>query len=75
MRRHTIDTLAANDITVECRDIGKDELFQSDEVFLTNSQFGVLPVRRCGDKVWRQHPVTQKVMAMMARNGVVECVA
>ncbi len=74
MRRHTIDTLTANDVTVDLRDIGKDELLQCDEVFLTNSQFGVLPVRRCGDKIWRRHPVTHKVMAMMAQNGVAECV-
>jgi len=73
MRRHTIETLHANGIAVDIRDVGEDELYRSDEVFLTNSQFGILPVRRCGEKVWRQHPLTQKVMAMMAENGVAEC--
>jgi 4-amino-4-deoxychorismate lyase len=73
MRRHTLETLAANGIAVDIRDVGEDELFDSDEVFLTNSQFGILPVRRCGEKVWRQRPVTRKIMAMMAANGVAEC--
>lgn len=73
MRRHTIETLHANGIAVDIRDVGEDELYRSDEVFLTNSQFGILPVRRCGEKAWRQHPLTQKVMAMMAENGVAEC--
>ena len=73
MRRHTLETLAANGIAVDIRDVGVAELFESDEVFLTNSQFGILPVRRCGEKVWQQRPVTNKVMAMMANNGVAEC--
>ena len=75
MRRHTIETLAANDITVDIRDVGEAELYRCDEVFLTNSQFGLLPVRRCGEKVWRQHPVTRKVMGIMVENGVTECAA
>ncbi|MBT8110892.1 MAG: aminodeoxychorismate lyase [Gammaproteobacteria bacterium] len=73
MRRHAIETLRANDIAVDIRDVAEDELYRSDEVFLTNSQFGVLPVRRCGEKVWPQHPVTRKVMTMMAEGGVAEC--
>ncbi len=73
MRRHTIETLAAKGIAVNIRDVGETEFYQSDEVFLTNSQFGILPVRRCGETVWQQHPVTRDVMAMMARNGVAEC--
>ena len=73
MRRHTIETLRANDIAVDIQDVNEDELYRSDEVFLTNSQFGILPVRRCGEKVWQHHPVTNKVMAMVAKNGVAEC--
>ena len=73
MRRHTIETLRTNGIAVDIRDVGEDELYRSDEVFLTNSQFGILPVRRCGEKVWQQHTVTRDVMAMLARNGVSEC--
>jgi len=73
MRRHAIETLRDNGIVVEVRDVDVAELYGSDEVFLTNSQFGVLPVRRCGEKVWRVHPVTREVMSKMANNGIAEC--
>lgn len=73
MRRHTMETLAENGFAVKMRDVGEAEFYQSDEVFLTNSQFGILPVRRCGEKVWQQHPITRDVMAMMAKKGVAEC--
>jgi len=73
MRRHAIETLRENGTAVEIRDVDVSELYCSDEVFLTNSQFGVLPVRRCGERVWRLHPVTRQVMAKMADNGIAEC--
>jgi len=73
MRRHTIETLRRSDLLVDIRDVGLDEFQQSDEVFLTNSQFGILPVRRCGEKVWQSHTVTREVMARMADNEIAEC--
>jgi len=74
MRRHTIETLGKFGMTVEVRDVSEGEFLQSDEVFLTNSQFGVLPVRRYGETTWRHKAVTRRVMAMMADNGIAECV-
>lgn len=73
MRRHAIETLRDNGTTVEIRDVDVSELYRSDEVFLTNSQFGILPVRRCEEKAWLRHPATRDVMARMADNGIVEC--
>jgi len=73
MRRYTIETLQENDTLVDVRDIRLDEFRQSDEAFLTNSQFGILPVRRCGDRLWQSHTVTRQVMATMADNGIGEC--
>lgn len=73
MRRHTIETLEKNGIAIEIRDVSEAEFLGCDEVFLSNSQFGVLPVRRCADKVWPSHRVTSQVMAMMADNGIAEC--
>lgn len=75
MRRHVIDVLSRNGIEVEVRDISDTELKSCDEVFLTNSQFGVLPVRRCGEKTWRRHAVTREVMKQMAASNVPECAA
>ena len=73
MRRHVIDVLSRNGIDVEVRDIGEAELNGCDEVFLANSQFGVLPVRRCGEKVWSTHAATRNIMEQMAANNVPEC--
>lgn len=73
MRRHVVETLAGSDIPVLVRDIGVPELLSCDELFLTNSQFGVLPVRRCGEKTWHEHPVTNNVMSIVSANNVAEC--
>lgn len=37
---------------VEVRDVGLDELLAADEVFLTNSVFGLWPVAHMADMVW-----------------------
>lgn len=73
MRRHAIETLGNNAVNVEIRDVSEAELWDSDEVFLTNSQFGVLPVRHCEEKAWPHHEVTRNVMAMLANSGIPEC--
>ena len=73
MRRHTLETLRKNDVAVEVRDVSEAELWGSDDAFLTNSQFGILPVRCCADKVWQRQAVTQKVMSLLANNGIPEC--
>lgn len=73
MRRHTIETLQKIGTSVDICDISLDEFRQSDEVFLTNSQFGILPVQRCGDNLWPSHTVTRAIMAKMADSGIEEC--
>ncbi|NNC63261.1 MAG: aminodeoxychorismate lyase [Gammaproteobacteria bacterium] len=73
MRRHVIEVLESSDLPVSVRDIGVSELLSCDEVFLTNSQFGVLPVRRCGEKSWQEHLATGKVMSIVSVNNVAEC--
>ncbi len=73
MRRHVVEVLERSGIPVSIRDIGVADLLSCDEVFLTNSQFGVLPVRRCGDRSWHAHPVTRNVMSLVSATGVTEC--
>jgi len=73
MRRHAIDILERHGETVSVRDINESELLRSDEVFICNSQFGVLPVRRCGEKTWSEHPVTRSVRSLLAETGIKEC--
>jgi 4-amino-4-deoxychorismate lyase len=73
MRRHAIETLRRTGDTVVVRDISESELMHSDEVFICNSQFGILPVQRCGDKEWHAHTRTRSVMRALAQSGIVEC--
>ena len=49
------------------------DLNDADEVFLTNSQMGAIPVNRCGNLNWSVGPVTREVLTLLADNGVLEC--
>ncbi len=73
MRRRVIELLEENGIDYEVRDINASELDDADSVFLSNSQFGVMPARRCGGRRWRTNQLTQDVMAGIAAAGVPEC--
>jgi 4-amino-4-deoxychorismate lyase len=74
LRRHLITLLQEEEsIEHEVRDIVADELTSADEVFLTNSQFGVLPVHTCGSLQWAVGPITRHAQNLVARNGVPEC--
>ncbi len=70
MRRHIIETLAAGQHSVAITDI--ESLDDMQEVFLSNSQFGVLPVRAFGSNDWAVGPVTRDVQKQLAGNGVQE---
>jgi 4-amino-4-deoxychorismate lyase len=73
MRRQVLAELTTHDQHFEVRDIEVAELLQADEVFVSNSQFGVLPVRGVDSTEYSVGPVTQKVMKLLARAGVAEC--
>ncbi len=74
MRRHLLGLLQKEQgIECEVRDVTADELSTADEVFLTNSQFGVLPVRTCAPMQWDIGPVTRCAQTIAAANSVPEC--
>ncbi len=74
MRRHLISLLREQE-GMECgvRDVAADELTSADEVFLTNSQFGVLPVRAFTSMQWAVGPITRRAQTIASENGVPEC--
>ncbi len=74
MRRHVIAILSANGMRVRECVLAWDKLLFADEVFLTNSQFGILPVRACDDRAWPVGPVTRSVLSLLAASGIEECV-
>lgn len=73
MRRHIIATLQVDGIDVAFQSFKPAALADIDEVFVANSQFGLLPVRRCNDRRWSVGEMTRKIMALMADNGIGEC--
>ena len=54
---------------IETREIVLDELFSSDEVFITNSLIDVLPVAEIDGRAISRGPLTQKFLAAL-QNGV-----
>ncbi len=75
MRQQVIGWLEDAGIACDVRDFEIDELRMTDEVFLSNSQFGILPVRRCREFHWSVGPITRQVMALATDHGVTECTA
>lgn len=73
MRRHVLTLLDNASIGCDVRDLSSEDLFAADEVFLTNSQFGVLPVRRCAEQRWTMGTLTETIRSLVSDNGVPEC--
>ncbi len=73
MRRHLLALLKETELSSEICDLDEADLANADEVFLTNSQMGAIPVNRCGDHSWRVGPVTKQVLELLADNGILEC--
>ena len=73
MRKHLLGLLHGANIDCDVRDLDAEELDVAEEVFLSYSQFGVVPVRRCAQREWTVGPITKRVQALAAANGVAEC--
>ena len=73
MRRHLLSLFDKERIACEIRDIDVRELESADEIFIANSQFGVLPVRRIDTQRMTVGSVTRKVLQLAAANGIPEC--
>ena len=73
MRRLVIELLGRGGRDVDICDLDEDDLAAADEVFITNSQMGAVPVHRCGNYKWPIGTATREVMALLAANGISEC--
>ena len=73
MRRHVIETLKEQGFNITIQPYPVSELERTDEVFLSNSQFGLVPVKSCANTRWPVGEITQNVMSILADNGVPEC--
>ncbi len=72
MRRHVLAVLGKNGLDCEVRDIGRDELAAFDGMLLSNSQFGVLPVRRCGEKDIARNELATRLVELVTASGIRE---
>lgn len=73
MRRLVIELLGIEDRHVDVCDLTEDDLAAADEVFITNSQYGAVPVHRCGNHKWAVGTTTLQVMRLLAAHGIEEC--
>jgi 4-amino-4-deoxychorismate lyase len=73
MRAQTLQLLREAGVDCEVRDVAGSELQSASECFLSNSQFGILPVRRCDQQEYVVGSVTRQAQSLMARHGVPEC--
>ena len=72
MRRHVLTLLDEAGIGCSIRDVSVDELWSSDGIFISNSQFGVLPARRCGEQTWLPGEPFHRLAAMVRASGIGE---
>ena len=73
MRRLVIELLDRDGQAVDVSDLTEDDLAAADEVFITNSQMGAVPVHRCGYYKWQVGDTTRGVMRLLADYGISEC--
>jgi 4-amino-4-deoxychorismate lyase len=74
MRRHIIAQSEADGLAVTVEPIPIRTLTECHEVFLSNSQIGIWPVRQCGTRSYAAPgPMTQRVMKLLASSGIDEC--
>ncbi len=73
MRRHLLAELQNRDINCEVRDIDLAEALSAAEIFVTNSQLGIVPLRQVDEQRFDIGDVTRQAMRVAAATGVPEC--
>jgi len=72
MRRHVLLLLDGARLDCQVRDVETAELWAADGVFICNSQFGILPARRCGEHTWHPGHFFRRVASLLRESGIVE---
>ena len=66
MRAEVLERAAQAGMAVDIRDIELSELLRVEEVFLSNSLYGIWPVREFDGHTWPIGPVTRKLQTLLA---------
>ena len=72
MRRHVLTLVDRAEFDCQVRDVEVDEFWAADGVFISNSQFGILPVGRCGNHTWQRAETFRRLAALLRESGIVE---
>ena len=75
MRRHVLTIVEQAGIDCDIRDVANNELNSCQGGFLTNSQFGVLPINHCADRSWQLNDLSRRILRLVADSGVKEYAA
>ena len=73
MRALVLRLFEESGLDCEVRDVRAEELDTATELFLSNSQFGILPIRRCDLREFDVGAMTRQAQTLLASNGVPEC--
>lgn len=69
MRERVMEAAAGDGIPALCETVTADRVLAADELFLTNSLLGVLPVSRLDRQTFPVGPVTRRFMEILSRHG------
>lgn len=72
MRRHLLTLLDEAGIDCPVHDVDVRELWAADGVFISNSQFGILPARRCGRHAWPPQDIFHGLRTLLRSSGIEE---
>ena len=73
MRRLVMELANSSDRVCRESDLTREMLAEADEIFITNSQFGIWPVRQLEDQSLEVGAITRELMAQLGQRGVTEC--
>ena len=73
MRKRVMQACVEAGISISEAVLLPSEVTRADELFLTNSQFGIWPIRQLEDSQLSIGDTTRRLMDQLARSGVQEC--
>ncbi len=73
MRAEVIAQATSSGISVREQGLLPDDLFNADEIFITNALIGIWPVTRFEDHEFMIGPVTRQLMSGLSNMGIEEC--
>ena len=72
MRRHVLTVAQEAGVSCDVRDVDADDLHRCDGLMLSNSQFGLLPVKSCDQILFESSPTADQMMKLIRDSGIRE---